>query len=294
MPTPGERYPQAGRRWGSGAMAVVVTAVVLLRTGAGAAAALPKGTGFPPLAGVRATWEKWQLRFEESLKQEPALVYSVPTRDKVVALTVDDGPDPRFTPAILSVLERERVPATFFVVGQNVAAHPDLVRRAVQDGCEVGNHTYSHPEMAGLTPEALTAEIARDETEIVAATGRHAVYFRPPKGYLDRRSFQVIQDAGYRVILWSVALEHHDLLTPAAMAERVFEKVEPGAIILLHDGRIDRALSVEALPLIIRGLRQRGYRFLTVSQLLEHGVPPARRVVNDAHPYHRWGSLSPR
>ncbi|HHW13374.1 MAG TPA: polysaccharide deacetylase family protein, partial [Firmicutes bacterium] len=159
---------------------------------------------------------------------------------------------------------------------------------------ELGNHTYSHPEMTGLTPEALAAEIARDETEIVAATGRRTVYFRPPKGYLDRQSFRVIQNAGYRVILWSVALEHHDLLTPAAMAERVLGRVEPGAIILLHDGRINRMLSVEALPLIIRGLKQRGYRFLTVGQLLEYGLPPVRGGVSDAHSHHRWRNLSLR
>lgn len=220
-------------------------------------------------------------------------MYSLVTADKVVALTIDDGPDPRFTPAILSILEQERVPATFFVVGRNVAAYPQLVRRELEDGCELGNHTYSHPEIAWLSPEALAVELARGEAEIMAATGQKSPYFRPPRGYLDRRSFQVAQDAGYRMILWSVALEHHDLLTPGAMAERALKMVEPGAIILMHDGRIDRTRSIEALPLLIRGLKQRGYRFLTVSQLLERGLVRLRGGVNDAHPDYRRGGLRP-
>jgi peptidoglycan/xylan/chitin deacetylase (PgdA/CDA1 family) len=211
------------------------------------------------------------MRFEESLKRQPALVYSAHVNEKLVALSVDDGPDPRFTPAILGILEYERVPATFFVVGRNVALYPELLRREVEDRNEIGNHTYTHPEMNGLSQEALLTELARNEAEIAAVTGLRPFYFRPPKGYLDRRELETAVQAGYRVILWSVALEHHDLLTPEAMANRVIRLAEPGGIILLHDGRLDRTRSVEALPLIIRGLKRKGFRFVTVGQLLQQG-----------------------
>jgi peptidoglycan/xylan/chitin deacetylase (PgdA/CDA1 family) len=246
-------------------------ALLGLAGGRGVWAAPPASVPARARLSLQTNWDEWQLRFEESLKRQPALVYSVRVNEKLVALSVDDGPDPRFTPALLGILEWERVPATFFVVGRNVALYPDLLRREVEDGNEIGNHTFSHPELASLSREALRTEMAQGEAAVASVTGLHPLLFRPPKGYLDRAGLETAAAAGYRVVLWSVAVEHHDLLTPEALASRVVRLVEPGAIILLHDGRLDRTRSIEALPLIIRGLRRRGYRFVTVGQLLEQG-----------------------
>lgn len=246
--------------------------VLLAATGGhGAASASPAAVPGHQRFSLQTNWDQWQLRFEESLRRQPDLVYSAHVNERLVALSVDDGPDPRFTPAVLGILEWERVPATFFVVGRNVSLYPDLVRREVEDGNEIGNHTFNHPELRELGREELRMEMAEGEAEIAAVTGLHPLLFRPPKGYLDRAGLETAVEAGYRVVLWSVALEHHDLLTPQALANRVIRLVQPGGIILLHDGRLDRTRSVEALPLIIQGLKRRGYRFVTVGQLLEKG-----------------------
>ncbi|MGE5509347.1 MAG: polysaccharide deacetylase family protein [Chitinophagales bacterium] len=223
--------------------------------------------------GAAASLEEWSVRLQAMLRQDSSLIYRAPTEAPVVALTVDDGPDPRFTPGILRVLERERVPATFFVVGENVARHPDLAQREVRDGFELGNHTFTHPDLETLSPEGLRREITRAEQEIYAVTGRRPQYFRPPRGYLTWVDFQVAKDAGYKVVMWSATVENRHALTVQAMARRTIDQVRPGAIILLHDGRLDRTRTVEALPLIIQGLKDRGYEFVTISQLLAAADP---------------------
>jgi len=199
------------------------------------------------------------------------VVYSVPTASKVVALTYDDGPNLVYTRKILDILDRYHVKATFFMVGKNMDEYPDIVRDVVSRGHVVGNHTYTHPHDIDLdTQGQMIRELDRCEQVIERLTGSRAHLFRPPRGLVDGSALAIADEEGYTTILWTVCADHHDAPTPKLMAERVLKYVRPGAIILAHDGETGiRWKDVAATPLIIDGLRKRGYRFVTVPELLK-------------------------
>ncbi|GAB6158849.1 hypothetical protein JCM39194_20490 [Desulfotomaculum varum] len=196
-------------------------------------------------------------------------VYRKDTGDKIVALTFDDGPDPRYTVPMLDTLKRYHTPATFFMVGNNVKAHPDIAKRIVAEGHEVGNHTMTHPNLTDLSPDEAYIELATAQQTIIGVTGIAPVFFRSPKGLTTGYVEQAAASLGMQEILWSVTIENRSATTPQEMAQRVLNKVKPGYIILLHDGRLDRSKTVEALPLLLKGLQEKGYRVVTLSQLLQ-------------------------
>ncbi len=211
------------------------------------------------------------------------LVHGASTQ-REVALTFDDGPNPPYTDRILSVLEREKVHATFFVVGRAAAAYPATLRRIVRAGDALGNHTWDHPHLILQSRAAVRAELLRTDAAIVKATGRHTDLMRPPFG---GRDFLVIQEAhalGYHVVMWSVPLPK-DWEQPgdATIARRVIDNVTAGSIIVLHDGNrgllcgrdphttfhdCDRTQEIAATRDIVEALRARGYRFVTIPQLI--------------------------
>jgi peptidoglycan/xylan/chitin deacetylase (PgdA/CDA1 family) len=202
----------------------------------------------------------------------PEIVWKVATKEKVVALTFDDGPDPRYTPQVLRLARKKGLKLTFFLVGREIQLHPALAREEVAEGHVIGNHTWDHPTMTYDTERQDISEIERCEGEIEKVCGERTYLFRPPKGMWDGDTFLAALAAGYRMILWSVALEHHTAKTPHAMAERVVRKIRPGMIILAHDGEpchpVDREKTMKALPILVDALQKRGYRFLTVPELL--------------------------
>ncbi|MDR1190929.1 MAG: polysaccharide deacetylase family protein [Verrucomicrobiales bacterium] len=194
--------------------------------------------------------------------------HHVRTTEPVVALTFDDGPSATHTPRLLQILREQGVRATFFVVGTNVAARPDLVRQAAADGHELGNHSWSHPRLPDLTDAAVTAEL-RKTADALAAVGVKPAYLRPPYGAFTNAQRQwVHQKFGYDFIFWDV--DPNDWQRPgvAVVTQRVVDNARPGSIILLHDVHAD---TVTAVPAIIAQLRARGFRFLTVSELLAAG-----------------------
>jgi peptidoglycan-N-acetylglucosamine deacetylase len=207
------------------------------------------------------------------------VVYRVPTQEKVVALTFDDGPDPRFTPKILDILDKYYIKATFFMVGKQMDAYPDIVRDAFRRGHAIGNHTYTHPHDIELDTAAQTRnELERCERVIERLTGKRAHLFRPPRGMIDGSVFAAAEKEGYTTVLWTVCADHHDAPTPEKMAARVLAHSGPGAIVLAHDGTFcSRWMDVAATPMIIEELQARGYRFVTVPELLRRGNS---RVVN--------------
>ena len=199
----------------------------------------------------------------------------------MLALTFDDGPDPRWTPAILDILRQENVPATFFIVGKNGEAHPELIRRIVSDGHEIGNHTFTHPNL-GEVPLSLTKlELTATQRLIESLTGRSTVLFRPPYfGDAEADKPQEVEPAfaaqqlGY--IMVGVRIDPDDWKLPVNADDIVNRTVSRaidrnpgtrGQVILLHDAGGDRSATIAALPRLIHELKGRGYRFVPVSEL---------------------------
>ena len=196
------------------------------------------------------------------------IVYRINTEEKIIALTVDDGPDPRFTPKILDILKENNVHATFFVVGSQLEKYPDIGKRLVEEGNEVGNHTYSHQVLPSEDANQVVNEIVKGAEVIQKVLDTKTKYFRAPKGLFNNDVLKVANEQGEMVIMWSITLEHHASITPQDMAMRIIDKITPGCIILMHDGRLDRTKSIEALPILIKGLQEKGYKFVTLSELL--------------------------
>lgn len=195
-------------------------------------------------------------------------IYRKTTNIKVVALTFDDGPDPRFTNSILDTLKKYNVPATFFMVGDNVKAHPEIAKRIVAEGHEVGDHTMTHPTLTDLTPEEAYNEIESGYQTIISTTGTVPLYFRSPKGLTTDYAQSAASSLGMKEILWTVTIENRNAPTSEEMANRVLNKIQPGYIILLHDGRLDRTKTVKALPLLLDGLKEKGYKVISLTDLL--------------------------
>lgn len=208
---------------------------------------------------------------------------SGPANRRVVALTFDDGPNPPYTTAILSVLESEHVHATFFVVGRAVAAYPAIVRREVRDGDAVGNHTWSHGHMILMDAGHVRDSLARTDAAIYRAAGVHTRIMRPPFGARDWLVLDQVRRLGYTPVMWSVPLaEDWEDPPPQTIAKRILANVHDGSILVLHDGNrgivcagahvppktCDRRSDIEATRLIIDALRREGYQFVTVPELL--------------------------
>lgn len=191
------------------------------------------------------------------------------TTAKVVALTFDDRPDPKFTPEILKILEKYQTPATFFVCGNNVAKYPEILLKEIQAGHEIGNHTFSHPHLLKLTTEQIKTELVLTDEIIKKITRKKTTIFRPPYEELSENIITVTRDLQKYSVLSTITLEHQSLKTPQAEAERVLNLAFPEAIILMHDGRLNRHRTVEALPYLIEGLHAKGYRIVPLKTLLK-------------------------
>jgi len=215
---------------------------------------------------------------------------SGPTCERVVALTYDDGPNPPYTDQILEVLRQENVHATFFVVGRAVQAYPAVVRREVDGGNAVGNHTWSHGHLVLYGTDGLRRTLERTDRAIYAAAGVHSKIMRPPFGGRDWLVLDEVRRLGYTPVMWSVPLANDWEYPPAkVIADRVLRYASDGAIIDLHDGNrgivcarqlasgrlCDRSSDVEATRLIVEALKKRGYRFVTIPELLQ--MQPRRR-----------------
>ncbi|MGA5821315.1 polysaccharide deacetylase family protein [Kitasatospora sp. NPDC094028] len=181
----------------------------------------------------------------------------------VVYLTFDDGPGPN-TAQVLAVLAWYGVPATFFELGQNVAAHPGLTRQVAHQGESVQNHSWSHPDLRTLSAADLKAQILDTDHAIKAQTGATPSCLRPPFGFVDDTVRARAAALGKTVVLWSVDPQDWSDPGAAAIAQRVLDAVRPGSVVLLHDGGGDRSQTVAALPAIIGTLQQHGYTFRTL------------------------------
>lgn len=198
------------------------------------------------------------------------IIARVETERPVVALTFDDGPSVRFTPDVLTILRERGVKATFFLTGKETEENLPQARMIVSEGHQLGNHSYTHSNMMFMGPARIREEIERTDAAIRAAGYEGEIMFRPPYGkklltlpwYLSRHD--------RATIMWDVEPESFpDVAEDAsALASHVIEQTRNGSIIIMHVMYRSREVSRQALPLIIDGLRQRGFEFVTVAQLL--------------------------
>jgi chitin deacetylase len=191
---------------------------------------------------------------------------------KAVALTFDDGPWPKYSREIIQVLQKYNAKATFFEVGKELSRRPDVARDIVTAGNVIGNHSWDHPDK----PKDPAAQVTRTDNEIAKDLKVTTHLFRPPYGILTNGMAAQAKKEKHAVILWSTSGVDWQKPSPIRIADDVLENVHPGGIILLHDGGGNRNRTVQALPLIIPRLQQKGYKFVTVPQLLAmRYVPPA-------------------
>ena len=196
------------------------------------------------------------------------------TQRKIIALTFDDGPYPPYTQKLLKVLAEKNVHATFFMVGENAAAHPELVREVQGAGHQIALHAGYHQDLLKLSPEEVRNNIAYGKSTLENITGTNIHYMRPPHGFKDWSVISAIENAGLQTTNWSII--PRDWTNPGAeiIAQRVLEKAEPGAIVLLHDGdspkkQAPRDQTIAAVAIIIDNLRAQGYEFVTIDELKE-------------------------
>ncbi|MER5637319.1 polysaccharide deacetylase family protein [Kitasatospora sp. NPDC002227] len=190
-----------------------------------------------------------------------APLFSLAAADKLVALTVDDGPDPVHTPAVLSILQQYGVRATFFLIGENAAEHPGLVREIARQGHHLANHTWSHPDLRHLPEAKVRDELERTSDLLREATGKPMTWFRAPGGDWSDVSLRVCNELGMRPMGWSV--DPRDWARPGTsrITSRVLDAIRPGSIVLNHDGGGDRSQTVAALRTYLPVLIDEGYRF---------------------------------
>lgn len=191
---------------------------------------------------------------------------------KPIALTFDDGPWPNTTSQILATLKKQKVKATFFVIGKHVKLYPKLIKQVVAEGHALGNHTWSHEY--GYYSEATAAQELDETAKLVyKTTGVKTALFRPPGGILNNGLVSTAQEKKYAVVMWSVDSKdwRYRGNTSSSLVESVLKEAKPGGIVLMHDGGGDRTTTIQALPQIIAQLKKQGYTFVTVPELMEMG-----------------------
>jgi peptidoglycan-N-acetylglucosamine deacetylase len=181
-----------------------------------------------------------------------------------IALTFDDGPHPKMTERLLAVLEQEKVPATFFVVGKMAERYPYLVQEIAAAGHEVSNHTYNHFRFSLLSPPEALAELAHTREVIRRLTGKDTTYYRPPGGRFSERIAKAAAQAGYHMVLWSTLTKDVEGASTLAITQRILKGAQDGDIVLMHSGVPN---TLDALPNVISTLKAEGYQFVTVSTL---------------------------
>jgi peptidoglycan-N-acetylglucosamine deacetylase len=194
----------------------------------------------------------------------------LPTRDRKVALTFDDGPNVDATPRILDALQAANVLATFFLLGRHVERFPDLARRVADDGHALGNHGYHHRKLHATSPQHVRDDLEMGTAAIVGATGHTPAYFRAPHGFRSPWVTPIAARLGQRTVGWTLGVWDSDRPGAEEIARRAVNGCAPGTILLLHDGdgydpAGDRRQTAEAVPRIIDGLRAKGYEFVGLS-----------------------------
>jgi peptidoglycan/xylan/chitin deacetylase (PgdA/CDA1 family) len=203
---------------------------------------------------------------------EPSITFnSVHVDGPFIALTFDDGPNATLTPKLLDLLAARHLKATFFVVGQNAADHPDILKRAVREGHEVANHSWSHPNLGKMSDDAVRRELQKTDDAIAAAIGKRPTLMRPPYGSITARQKKWIHDEfGYRIIIWDVDPLDWKRPGPSVVTARILKETKAGSIVLAHD---IHPPTIEAMPATFDQLMKKGFKSVTVTELLGMATP---------------------
>jgi peptidoglycan/xylan/chitin deacetylase (PgdA/CDA1 family) len=203
---------------------------------------------------------------------EPAITFnSVHVDGPYIALTFDDGPNATLTPKLLDLLAARHLKATFFVVGQNAADHPDILKRAVREGHEIANHSWSHPNLGKMSDDGVRRELQKTDDAIAAAIGKRPTLMRPPYGSITANQKRWIHNEfGYRIIIWDVDPLDWKRPGPSVVTARILKETKAGSIVLAHD---IHAPTIEAMPATFDQLMKKGFKSVTVTELLGMATP---------------------
>ncbi len=201
-------------------------------------------------------------------EQTGQVLWDIQTDEKVIALTFDDGPDPRYTPEILEVLSKYDAKATFFVLGRSAEKYPEIIKRQYKEGHELANHTYSH--MFKARSPKLDEELEKTNSIISRITGYSPTLFRPVGGIYTDEMINTAQKNGFKVVIWSWHLDTQDWKSPGVsrITKKVLDGASPGDVVLFHDGGGNRSQTIKALEQILPKLESEGYKFVTISELM--------------------------
>ncbi|WP_238651632.1 polysaccharide deacetylase family protein [Paenibacillus piscarius] len=236
--------------------------------------AVPAGSSAAQSAAAKAKRHPQSkgLTLSQLLRKYPDTIKTQGPRRKMVALTFDDVPDPRYTPQLLDVLRKYKVKATFFVVGSRAEKHPALVARMVREGHAVGNHSYNHPQFTKLSVNQFRTQVVRTENIIQLLAGYKPRLIRPPYGDINEQQLKWAKAHGYKLVNWNVDSLDWKGLSKAQVKQNILSRAGRGAIILQHGGGgrgSNLQGTLQALPDIIRTIRSKGYSFVTVPQMLQ-------------------------
>jgi peptidoglycan/xylan/chitin deacetylase (PgdA/CDA1 family) len=259
------------------ALVVIIAAIGLATRGGDAPTS--RGTADPVIPAVTtssASADQLGPLDQElvSIGEKGVSIHSAGGRRKVVALTFDDGPG-KDTPSVLSILKQNNVPATFFVVGREIQANPQMLSQQIAQGHQLGVHTWDHQDMTKLSSAKQQKQIVDTQNAIINATGTPSRLFRAPYGAVSPSVIATAQKNKLLSVLWETDPNDWQQPDAATIVQRVMSQVTPGTIILLHDGGGDRASTVAALPTIIKELKKQGYEFATVGDLVISDPPTA-------------------
>ena len=203
---------------------------------------------------------------------EPRISFnSVHVDGPYIAMTFDDGPSQKLTPKLLDLLAAHHIKATFFVIGENVAEHPEILARAAREGHEIGNHSWSHPYLGKMSDDGVRREMRRTDDVIKETIGTRPTLMRPPYGSLSSRQKRLIHDEfGYQIILWDVDPLDWKRPGPTVVCNRILKETRAGSIVLSHDIHPG---TIEAMPATLTQLEAKGFKFVTVSELIGMATP---------------------
>ena len=205
----------------------------------------------------------------EDILDEYGAYYADKSNEKSIYLTFDNGYEEGYTPAILDVLKKEEVPALFFVTGHYVESEPKLVKRMVDEGHIIGNHSYHHPDFSVLTKDAMRKELEELEAKVAELTDQKELkYLRPPRGIFNQKTLEWSNELGYIHVFWSLAFKDWETQRQKGWEyayNEVMKQIHPGAIILLHTVSKDNADALEAL---VKELKNSGYTFKSLDDLV--------------------------